>query len=92
VSFWYVYIAECSDRTLYVGIARDVAARIAAHDAGRGAKYTRGRGPLRVLATRRCATQGRALTLEYRIKGLPREEKLALTTSRVRFTRFARNR
>ena len=89
MSVWYVYIAECADRTLYVGIARDVAARIAAHDAGRGAKYTRGRGPLRVLATRRCATHGRALRLELAIKGLPREEKLALTTSRARFARLA---
>jgi putative endonuclease len=92
VTVWYVYIAECADRTLYVGIARNVAARIAAHDAGRGAKYTRGRGPLRVLATRRCATQGRALQLELAIKGLPRDEKLALTASRARLARFARNR
>ncbi len=92
MSVWYVYIAECSDRTLYVGIARNVAARIAAHDAGRGARYTRGRGPLRVLATRRCATQTRALQLEYAIKGLPREKKLALTVSRARLARFARAR
>jgi putative endonuclease len=92
VSVWYVYIAECSDRTLYVGVARNVAARIAAHDAGRGARYTRGRGPLRVLATRRCATQGRALRLEIALKGLSREEKLALTASRAMLTRFARNR
>jgi putative endonuclease len=92
VNVWYVYIAECSDRTLYVGIARNVAARIAAHDAGRGARYTRGRGPLRVLATRRCATQGRALRLELAIKGLPRKEKLALTASRASLARFARNR
>jgi putative endonuclease len=91
VSVWYVYVAECSDRTLYLGIARNVAARIAAHDAGRGAKYTRGRGPLRVLATRRCATQGRALRLELAIKALPREDKLALTTSRARLARLARS-
>ncbi len=87
---WFVYIAECADRTLYVGIARDVAARIAAHDAGRGARYTRGRGPLRVLATRRCATQGRALSLEHAIKQLPRREKLALASTRERLARFAR--
>ena len=90
MSVWYVYIAECADGTLYVGVARNVAARIAAHDAGRGAKYTRGRGPLRVLVTRRCATQGRALRLELAIKGLPREEKLALTTAKAKLARFAR--
>jgi putative endonuclease len=92
LSSWFVYIAECADRTLYVGVARDVAARIAAHDAGRGARYTRGRGPLRVLATRGCATKGRALRLEFAIKQLPREAKLALAASRVEMSRFARRR
>jgi putative endonuclease len=86
---WYVYIAECADRTLYVGIARDVAARIAAHDAGRGARYTRGRGPLRVLATKRCATQGGALRMEHAIKRLRRGDKLALASSlKLRGTRY----
>lgn len=78
---WFVYVARCSDGTLYVGVARDVAARIAAHDAGRGAKYTRGRGPLEVLATRRCATKGNALRLELAIKRLSRGEKLAMVAS-----------
>src|SRR5664280_166142 len=55
VQDWFVYIARCSDGTLYIGITRDVAARIAAHNAGRGARYTRGRGPLQVLAKRKCA-------------------------------------
>ena len=51
---WYVYLVRCADGTLYCGIARDVAARIRAHDAGKGARYTRGRGPLTLLLTRRC--------------------------------------
>ena len=86
---WFVYIARCSDGTIYVGVARDVAARIAAHDAGRGARYTRGRGPLRLLATRRCATQGDALRLELTLKSLPRSDKLVLAASRYKLARFA---
>jgi putative endonuclease len=89
VDLWFVYIARCSDGTIYVGVARDVAARIAAHDAGRGARYTRGRGPLRLLATRRCATQGDALRLELTLKSLPRSDKLALAASRYKLARFA---
>ncbi len=87
-----MYIVECADGTLYVGIARDVAARIAAHDAGKGARYTRGRGPLRLLAKRRCATHGDALRLELALKALPREEKQALAASRHALGRFARRR
>jgi putative endonuclease len=76
---WHLYLARCADGTLYCGIARDVAARIALHDAGRGARYTRGRGPLVVLLTRRCRDHGTALRLEYAIKALPRDAKAALT-------------
>jgi putative endonuclease len=75
---WWVYLARCADGSLYCGIARDVAERIAAHDAGTGAKYTRGRGPLTVIATRACRGKGRALRLEHAIKQLPREAKVAL--------------
>jgi putative endonuclease len=76
-----VYLARCSDGSLYCGIARDVAARIAAHDAGRGAKYTRGRGPLTLLAVRRCRDMGRALRIEHAVKRLPRAQKLALAAA-----------
>ena len=90
MTYWFVYIARCSDGTLYVGIARDVAARIAQHDAGRGARYTRGRGPLRVLARRRCSTQGDALRLERALKSLGRDEKLAVAASRGKLARLAK--
>lgn len=80
---WYVYVARCADGTLYCGIARDVAARIAAHDAGKGARYTRGRGPLSVVVTRRCKTQGDALRLEYAFKQLSREAKEAILEEMV---------
>ena len=78
---WYVYVARCADDTLYCGIARDVTARIAAHDAGKGARYTRGRGPLRVLAIRMCRSKGKALRLEYAIKQLTRPQKEALVVA-----------
>lgn len=87
---WFVYLARCADSTLYCGIARDVPARIAAHDAGTGAKYTRSRGPLTVLLVRRCRDQAFALRLEYAIKQLGRAEKLALVASPVLLERLVR--
>jgi pyrroline-5-carboxylate reductase len=87
---WFVYIAECGDKSLYVGIALVVKDRIAAHNAGSGARYTRGRGPVRALVTRRCASKGEALRLEARLKRLRREEKLAMASSRGKLARFAR--
>lgn len=87
---WWVYVARCSDDSLYCGIARDVAARIAEHDAGTGAKYTRGRGPLQVLLTRRCRDKSKALRLEHAIKQLPRAAKEALIGSPARVTALAR--
>jgi putative endonuclease len=87
---WYVYLVRCADGTLYCGVARDVAARIAQHDAGKGARYTRGRGPLALLLTRRCADKGRALRLEYAIKRLRREAKEALVAEPGRLAAMAR--
>ena len=75
---WHVYLARCADDTLYCGIARNVSERIAAHDAGKGARYTRGRGPLQLLATRRCSDHGLALRVELAVKALTRADKLAL--------------
>ncbi len=86
---WFVYLARCADGSLYTGIARDVAERIAAHDAGKGAKYTRGRGPLEVCAVRRCMSKGTALRLELAVKALPRSAKEALTRPR-QLSEFAR--
>ena len=77
---WFVYLARCNDGTLYTGIALDVAARIAAHDAGKGARYTRGRGPLALCAVHPCETKGEALRLEHRIKRLNHARKAALAS------------
>jgi putative endonuclease len=87
---WYVYVARCADGTLYCGIARDVALRISAHDAGTGARYTRGRGPLRVVLVRGCRDKGRALRLEYAIKQLSRAHKEALVAEPARVAVLAR--
>jgi putative endonuclease len=83
VPSWFVYLARCADDTLYCGIARDVAARIAEHDAGTGAKYTRGRGPLEVVLVRRCRDKSKALRLEHAIKQLSRDQKAALTAAGI---------
>ena len=87
---WSVYLARCADLSLYCGIAVDVAARIAAHDAGTGARYTRGRGPLTVLAVRHCRDKGVALSIEHAIKQLPRAQKLALAAAPDRLAVIAR--
>jgi putative endonuclease len=83
-------MARCADDSIYVGIARDVATRIAAHDAGRGARYTRGRGPLVVLTTYRCTEKGDALRLELALKALSREEKLVVAASKRKLAAVAR--
>ena len=87
---WSVYLARCADESLYCGIAVDVPARVAAHDAGRGARYTRGRGPLTVIAVRRCREKGIALSIEHAIKQLPRADKLALAAAPDRLAAIAR--
>ena len=73
-----VYILRCGDRSLYCGIAVDVAARLAQHSAGKEERYTRGRGPLTVVAKTRCRGHGEALRLERAVKALSRAEKEAL--------------
>ena len=77
MSYW-LYILECGDGTLYTGTAADVDKRLKAHQAGKGAKYTRGRGPLRVVYREDCGDKSAALKREYAVKQLTREEKLAL--------------
>jgi putative endonuclease len=81
---WFVYLVRCSDDTLYTGIALNVAERIAAHDAGQGARYTRGRGPLTLCASRRCRTKSEALRLEVAVKRLSRKLAPRIVASFVR--------
>lgn len=72
---WYLYILRCGDGSLYTGITTDVEARLAQHRAGKGAKYTRGRGPLELVYTEECDDHSAALKRELAVKALPREEK-----------------
>ena len=74
----YVYIVRCADDTLYTGWTTDLAKRIAAHNAGSGAKYTRARRPVTLLYHETFETKEEALRREYAIKQLPREKKLQL--------------
>ncbi|MFR4561221.1 MAG: GIY-YIG nuclease family protein [Flavonifractor plautii] len=77
---WWVYILRCGDGTLYTGTAADVERRLAAHRRGRGAKYTRSRGPLAVVYREECPDRGAALRREAAIKKYRRAEKEALIT------------
>lgn len=78
---WYLYILRCGDGTLYTGIAVDVQKRFQAHVQGKGAKYTRGRGPLELLYEEACGAHGDALRRELQVKALSRQEKEALIRS-----------
>ena len=80
---WYVYILRCGDGSLYTGITDDVDRRLAAHRAGKGAKYTRGRGPLELVHREEYPDKGSALKREYAIKQLRREEKEQLIRGEV---------
>ena len=75
---WKVYMLRCGDGSLYTGIAVDVQARLAMHKSGKGAKYTRGRGPLELVFEEECPDKGTALRRELEIKALSREEKLKM--------------
>ena len=75
---WWVYMVRCRDGTLYTGIARDVEARVALHNAGRGARYTRGRGPVTLVYRQPGGSRGDAQRREAALKALSRAAKEAL--------------
>jgi putative endonuclease len=81
MSDWTVYMLRCADGSLYTGIARDAAARLATHNAGRGAKYTKARRPVALIWSEPAACRSTASKREYAIKQLRRSEKLALIAS-----------
>ena len=74
----YTYIVRCADGTLYTGWTNDLKKRIKAHNDGKGAKYTRGRGPLRLVYRESCENHTRALQREIEVKKLTRAQKDAL--------------
>jgi len=77
----YVYIVECRDGTFYTGWAKDVAARVRVHNAGRGARYTCARRPVRLRYWEVCSDQAAAMRCELQIKRLSRARKRALIES-----------
>ncbi len=77
----YTYILECKDGTCYTGWTNDIEKRLAAHRSGDGAKYTRGRGPLRLIYLEIFDSKEEAMHREARIKRMSRAEKLALAAS-----------
>lgn len=78
---WTVYILRCGDGSLYTGITNNLPKRLKMHETGKGAKYTRGRGPLSVFHTETFRTKGFALKREAVIKSLGRQQKLALAAA-----------
>ena len=78
---WICYLLRCSDDTLYCGITNDLEKRLAAHNAGTAAKYTRTRMPVELVFVEDCADRSAALKRELQIKGLGRPDKLALIAS-----------
>ena len=75
---WFLYILRCRDGSLYTGITTDVQARLEAHRAGKGAKYTRGRAPLELVYSENCGDHSAALKREIAVKSLSRTEKMEL--------------
>ena len=73
-----MYILECGDGTFYTGITDDLPRRFDKHQKGEGAKYTRGRGPLKIVYAETVPDHSQALRREYAIKRLRRSQKLQL--------------
>ena len=79
---WTVYILRCGDGSLYTGITNDLERRMAEHESGKGAKYTKGRGPLQLVYQEICQDRGLASKRENEIKGLDRKAKLRLIATK----------
>lgn len=75
---WFVYIVECSDKTIYTGISNDVDARLAKHNSGKGAKYTKGRTPVILKAKFEYDNKSEASKAEYAFKNLTKQQKLEM--------------
>ena len=73
---WIVYLIRCSDESLYCGITNNLKNRLAAHNLGRGAKYTRSRRPVELVGASSEMTKNDALKLEYRVKQVPASKKI----------------
>ncbi len=75
---FFAYLVRCADGTLYGGYTTDLQKRLAAHNSGKGAKYTRSRLPVELVWWEECPTRQTAMSREWQVKHLTREEKLKL--------------
>ncbi len=80
---YYVYIVRCSDNSLYTGSTNDIENRIAAHNEGKGSKYTRSRLPVELNYSETCSSKSAALKREAAIKKLSRIEKIKLIATKM---------
>jgi putative endonuclease len=81
---WTLYILECADKTLYTGISNNVQQRIEKHEQGLGAKYTKGRGPFKLVYSEDCVDRATASRREAEVKALSRAQKQALIVGKKR--------
>ena len=88
---WYLYLVRCHDGSLYTGISNDVARRLQAHRAGRGARYLRGRGPLTLERRFRVGSRSEALRAERRVKRVKKERKEKLARGQARLKDMINN-
>jgi len=79
---WFVYLIECTDGSIYTGIAVDVVARYAVHASGKGSRYMRAHPPARLLGSFEYANRSEASVAEHRIKRLPAQAKRELCRAR----------
>ena len=78
MSMFFAYLVRCADGTLYGGYTTDLQKRLAAHNSGKGAKYTRSRLPVELVYWEECETREAAMSREWQLKHLTREKKLKL--------------
>lgn len=81
---WVVYILRCADKSLYTGVATDLEVRVQKHNDGKGAKYTRGRRPVKLVYHEPATNRGAALRREHAIKRMKTMEKRQLVRLGVR--------
>ena len=87
----YTYILECVDGTFYTGWTNDIEKRLAAHNSGKGAKYTRNRTPVRLVHLEEFSSKEEAMQREYEIKNFSRQQKLKLIQKGAKCKFFAQS-
>ena len=86
---WFVYVVRCADETLYTGVTTDVKRRLAEHNEGTGARYTRSRGPVELVYRERVVDRSAAQKREHAIKRMTLQDKQQLIAKRTRRKRAA---